>query len=387
MKPLSSAIAGMARSGIREIMDLAATRPNVIHLEVGEPNFPTPPHVLDAAARAVRDGYTKYTANRGLPEVRQAMATKIADRNGFSVDSIDQIVVTTGAVNAIIQALMVVSDPGDPVLLPDPAWPNYLMMATILGSPVVRYPLMRDHGFEPDFDALEAICASTPSAKAILMNTPGNPTGAVMSRSVVERMVELAARHDLYVISDECYDDIVFDGEHVSPAAIDTDGRVISTFSVSKSYAMTGWRIGYAVASPEVAAMISKVQEAVTACATAVAQKAAQAALEGDQSCVAEMRDAYRQRRDRVVPILEAAGLLVSPPHGAFYVIADTSGTGMNGYDLARRLILEHDVAVAPGETFGPGGVGMVRLSLATAMDDLVDGVSRLTAAVGSWSA
>jgi aspartate aminotransferase len=387
MKPISSAIAGMARSGIREIMDLAATRPNVIHLEVGEPNFPTPPHILDAAARAARDGYTKYTANRGLPEVRQAMATKIADRNGFSVDSIDQIVVTTGAVNAIIQALMVVSDPGDPVLLPDPAWPNYLMMATILGSPVVRYPLMRDRGFEPDFDALEAICASTPSAKAILMNTPGNPTGAVMSRSVVERMVELAARHDLYIISDECYDDIVFDGEHVSPAAIDTDGRVISTFSVSKSYAMTGWRIGYAVASPEVAAMISKVQEAVTACATAVAQKAAQAALEGDQSCVGEMRDAYRQRRDRVVPILEAAGLLVSPPHGAFYVIADTSGTAMNGYDLARRLILEHDVAVAPGETFGPGGVGMVRLSLATAMDDLVEGVGRLTAAVGSWSA
>jgi len=387
MKPISSAIAGMARSGIREIMDLAATRPNVIHLEVGEPNFPTPPHILDAAARAARDGYTKYTANRGLPEVRQAMATKIADRNGFSVDSIDQIVVTTGAVNAIIQALMVVSDPGDPVLLPDPAWPNYLMMTTILGSPVVRYPLMRDQGFEPDFDALEAICASTPSAKAILMNTPGNPTGAVMSRSVVERMVELAARHDLYVISDECYDDIVFDGEHVSPAAIDTDGRVISTFSVSKSYAMTGWRIGYAVASPEVAAMISKVQEAVTSCATAVAQKAAQAALDGDQSCVAEMRDAYRQRRDRVVPILEAAGLLVSPPHGAFYVIADTSGPGMNGYDLARRLILEHDVAVAPGETFGPGGVGTVRLSLATAMDDLVEGVSRLTAAVGSWSA
>lgn len=387
MKPISSAIAGMKRSGIREIMDLAATRPNVIHLEVGEPNFPTPPHILDAAARAARDGYTKYTANRGLPEVRQAMATKIADRNGFSVDSIDQIVVTTGAVNAIIQALMVVSDPGDPVLLPDPAWPNYLMMTTILGSPVVRYPLMRDQGFEPDFDALEAICASTPSAKAILMNTPGNPTGAVMSRSVVERMVELAARHDLYVISDECYDDIVFDGEHVSPAAIDTDGRVISTFSVSKSYAMTGWRIGYAVASPEVAAMISKVQEAVTSCATAVAQKAAQAALEGDQSCVAEMRDAYRQRRDRVVPILEAAGLLVSPPQGAFYVIADTSGTGMNGYDLARRLILERDVAVAPGETFGPGGVGTVRLSLATAMDDLVEGVGRLTAAVGSWSA
>lgn len=386
MKPIAPAIAGMKRSGIREIMDLAATRPDVIHLEVGEPNFPTPDHVLAAAAQAAQDGYTKYTANRGIREVREAMAAKLAARNGIEIDDIDQIIVTTGAVNAIIQALMVVSEPGDPVLLPDPAWPNYLMMTTILGCPVVRYPLRRDHGYEPDFDALEAACAANPRAKAILMNSPGNPTGAVLSRQVVERMLDIAARHDLYLISDECYDDIVFEGEHVSPASIDTDGRVISTFSVSKSYAMTGWRIGYAVASPEVAPMISKVQEAVTSCATAVSQKAAQAALEGDQSCVAEMRDAYRQRRDRVVELLDAAGMLLSPPHGAFYVMADTSATGLDGYDLARRLILEHDVAVAPGETFGPGGSGTIRISLATALDDLVEGVGRLTAAVRSWS-
>lgn len=207
-----------------------------------------------------------------------------------------------------------------------------------------------------------------------------------MSRDVVERMLDVAARHDLYLISDECYDDIVFEGTHVSPASIDTDGRVISTFSVSKSYAMTGWRIGYAVASADVAPMISKVQEAVTSCATAVAQKAAQAALEGDQSCVAEMRDAYRERRDRAVELLEDAGMLLSPPHGAFYVMADTSATGLDGYDLARRLILEHDVAVAPGETFGPGGTGTIRVSLATALDDLVEGVGRLTAAVRDWS-
>lgn len=386
MKPIASAIAGMKRSGIREIMDLAATRSDVIHLEVGEPNFPTPAHVLAAAARAAEDGYTKYTANRGIREVREAMAAKLASRNGIEIEDIDQIIVTTGAVNAIIQALMVVSEPGDPVLLPDPAWPNYLMMTTILGCPVVRYPLRRDHDYEPDFDALEAACVANPRAKAILMNSPGNPTGAVLSRSVVERMLDVASRHDLYLISDECYDDIVFEGEHVSPASIDTEGRVISTFSVSKSYAMTGWRIGYAVASTDVAPMIAKVQEAVTSCATAVSQKAAQAALDGDQSCVAEMRDAYRRRRDRVVEILDGAGMLLSPPHGAFYVMADTSATGLDGYDLARRLILEHGVAVAPGETFGPGGAGTIRISLATALDDLEKGVVTLTTAVRSWS-
>ncbi len=386
MKPIAAAIAGMKRSGIREIMDLAAIRPNVIHLEVGEPNFPTPDHVIEAAAQAAREGYTKYTANRGIAEVREAMATKLAARNGIEVADIDQIIVTTGAVNAIIQALMVVSEPGDPVLLPDPAWPNYLMMTTILGCPVVRYPLQRDSGYEPDFDALEAACVANPRAKVILMNTPGNPTGSVLSRAVVERMLDIAARHDLYLISDECYDDIVFEGEHISPASIDTDGRVISIFSVSKSYAMTGWRIGYAVASSEVAPMISKVQEAVTSCASAVSQKAAQAALEGDQSCVTEMRNAYRERRDRAVELLSEAGMLLSPPEGAFYVMADTSATELSGYDLARRLILEHDVAVAPGETFGPGGGGTIRISLATALDDLVEGVGRITAAVSNWS-
>lgn len=385
MKPLAASIVAMPRSGIREIMDLAWTRPGVLRLEVGEPNFPTPDHIVTAAAQAAADGYTKYTPNRGIVEVRQAMAAKISARNGFEV-GIDQIVVTTGAVNGLVQAFMVVAEPGDVVLIPDPAWPNYEMMASITNSVATTYPLDRHRGYEPDLDALDAIAAATPRAKAILVNSPGNPTGAVLSRSTISGIVEIASRHDLYLISDECYEDIVFDGEHVSPASIDTEGRVITVFTVSKSYAMTGWRIGYAVGSSEVTATISKVQEAVTACATGVAQKAAQAALEGDQSCVAEMRNAYRDRRDRVVEILDGAGLLVNRPGGAFYVMADTSATGMNGYDLCKRLILDYGVAVAPGEAFGPGGRGTIRISLATAMEDLVEGVERFTTAVQYWS-
>lgn len=384
MKPLAAAIAAMPRSGIREIMDLAWATPGVLRLEAGEPNFPTPDHVVAAAARAAAEGYTKYTPNRGIVEVREAMAAKIAARNGFAVD-IDQIVVTTGAVNGLLQALLVVADPGDTVIIPDPGWPNYEMMTSITGTTMVGYPLRRERGYEPDLDALDAACAA-PRAKAILLNSPGNPTGAVLRRETIEAVVEMAARHDLYLISDECYEDIVFEGEHVSPASIDNDGRVITIFSVSKSYAMTGWRIGYAVASPEVAATISKVQEAVTACASAVAQKAAQAALEGDQSCVAEMRNAYRDRRDRVVDILGDAGLLASRPGGAFYVMADTSSTGIGGYEFAKKLIVEHGVAVAPGEAFGPGGRGTIRISLATAMEDLVEGVERFAAAAQAWS-
>ncbi len=385
MKPIAHTIAGMKRSGIREIMDLAAATPGVLHLEVGQPDFDTPEHIVGAAAWAAANGYTRYTPNKGLVEVREAMARKITERNGFAVD-VDQVVVTTGAVNAIMQALMVVCDPGDVILLPDPAWPNYSMMAAVIDAPVVRYPLVPSAGFTPDLDALEQVCRENPAAKAIVVNTPGNPTGAVWDRTVLESLMEIAGRHDLFVVSDECYEDIVFDGVHTSLGALDDEGRVMSTFSVSKSYAMTGWRIGYAAASPGLAAMISKLQEAVTSCATAVAQKAAEAAISGDQACVAEMRDAYRTRRDRAVDLLEGAGLLLSRPRGAFYIMADTSATGMDGYDLCKRLITEHGVAAAPGETFGPSGSGMVRISLATALPDLEEGIARLARAVHSWS-
>jgi aspartate aminotransferase len=385
MKPIARTIAGMKRSGIREIMDLAWASPGVLHLEVGQPDFETPAHIVEAAVWAAANGYTRYTPNRGLVEVREAMVRKIGERNGFTVD-VDQVVITTGAVNAIMQALMVVCDPGDAILLPDPAWPNYAMMATVIDAPVARYPLVPAEGFTPDLDALERVCRDTPNAKVIVVNTPGNPTGGVYDRAVLEAMLEIAARHDLFVVSDECYEDIVFDGRHTSLGALDTDGRVMSTFSVSKSYAMTGWRIGYAAASPNLAAMISKLQEAVTACATAVAQKAAEAAITGDQTCVAEMRDAYRIRRDRAVELLDAAGMLLSRPKGAFYIMADTSPTGMDGYDLCRRLITEHGVAVAPGETFGPAGAGMVRISLATSLPSLEEGIGRLAAAVHAWS-
>jgi aspartate/methionine/tyrosine aminotransferase len=382
VKPLSSAITSIPRSGIRELMDLAWRTPGVIHLEVGEPNFATPDHILEAAARAGAEGYTKYTPNAGIPEVREAFAAKVTARNGFG-SAPENVVVTVGAINALYLSMMVLCDPGDTVLIPDPGWPNYEIMARAIGARPVHYPLVPEAGFVPEFEALEA-AAGTPGAKAMIMNSPGNPTGAVLDRATQVQMLEIAQRHDLWLISDECYEDIVFEGPHVSPAAIVSPERVISVFSVSKSYAMTGWRVGYASVPLEVAAMMSKLAEVITACVSGVAQKAAQAAVEGDQACVAEMRDAYQKRRDLVSDRLEAAGMLVARPRGAFYVMADVSAAAEDGYDLCRRLVTEHGVATAPGETFGPRGAGMIRLSLAASDEDVRTGVDRVVGAMAA---
>jgi aspartate/methionine/tyrosine aminotransferase len=384
MKPSAQRIVDMRRSGIREVMDLAAGLPDVLHLEVGEPNFATPDHVLEAAARAAADGFTKYTANRGLASLRETICGKLERVNGIRATP-DQIVVTTGGVTALMETLIALTDPGDGVLIPDPGWPNYEMMAAVVGADVRRYPLDPAKAYEPDLDRLDEL-ASDPRAKVLIINSPANPTGSVWSPETMARVVALAARHDLWVISDEVYEEIVFEGRHVSPSTIDDGGRVISVFSVSKTYAMTGWRIGYLVASEPMAALVAKVQEPVISCPTAVAQKAAEAAIGGPQECVALMRTAYRERRDLAVDALRRDGCLASEPHGAFYILADVSSATRDTYALARRLVAEQGVAVAPGETFGPAGAGLVRLSLATDPVVLAEGIRRLTAAIAHWT-
>ena len=247
--------------------------------------------------------------------------------------------------------------PGDRILIPDPGWPNYQMMADVLSAQAVLYPLLPDEGYLPDLDRLDEL-ARTSGATVLMINSPGNPTGAVFPRDVMERLVDLAARHDMYLLSDECYEQVVFEGEHVSPASLGAPDHVLSVFSMSKSYAMTGWRMGYVTGPSDVVDLVAKVQEPMISCATAIAQKAGQAALDGDQDCVREMTRSYRDRRDMVVEILREGGLLVSVPHGAFYIMADVSAAAQDSYAFARRLITEAGVAVAPGETFGPSGAG-----------------------------
>lgn len=379
----ASGITAMRRSGIREIMDLAAGREGILHLEVGEPDFATPEHIVRAGAEAAAQGWTKYTANKGLPDLREALAAKLATRNGIHVGP-DQLVVTVGAVNALMESLMAIVDPGDAILLPDPGWPNYEMMAAALHARVVRYPLLPGNGFLPDVEVLEHLARTTDRARVLITNSPGNPTGAVFDAPTVERLVAIARDADLWLLSDECYEDIVFDDAvHVSPAVYDDEGRVLSVFSFSKSYAMTGWRVGYVALTSELADLVAKAQEAVTSCASSVSQKAALAAVTGDRAPVEQMRAAYQARRDVAADLLGSADLLVARPIGAFYAMADVSGTGLDSYAFARQLLLEEGVAVAPGETFGPGGASMVRLSLSTAAADVEEGVRRLVREVG----
>ena len=376
-------IRDMKRSGIREIMDLAAQRSDVLHLEVGQPDFATPTHIVEAACAAATQGYTTYTANKGLLEVRESITAKLKRDNGIDVAA-DDVVISCGAVNALFESLVAVVSPGDAILLPDPGWPNYEMMADTLSARVSRYPLLPDAGYIPDLERLDALAAE-PGAKVLIINSPGNPTGAVFPRWVIEELVEIARRHDLYLISDECYEQIVFEGEHVSPGSLDHDGRVLSVFSMSKSYAMTGWRMGYVAGDSSLIDLVAKVQEPVVSCATSVTQKAGQAALEGDQSCVREMTASYRARRDVVVDLLRSGGLLINEPKGAFYILADISSASSDSYAFARRLVAEKGVAVAPGLTFGPAGAGVVRLSLATDLDQLRTGTQRLVEAVSQW--
>jgi aspartate aminotransferase/aminotransferase len=382
----SSAAAAIKRSGVREIMDLAARRSDAIHLEVGEPEFATPEFIVAAAHDAARSGFTRYTSSKGLLDVRATMARKLSRRNHIDVTP-EQIVVTCGAVNGLMAAFAALLDPGDAALIPDPAWPSYEVMVLGRHARPLRYSLRPDSGFEPDLDQVEQLVATSSSVKAIVVNTPSNPTGAVMSQSSLARIMEIAREYDLWVISDDVYEEMVFDGPPAPVAgSLDRDGRVISVFSVSKSYAMTGWRIGYVAARLDIADLVARLQESITTCAPSVSQKAAQAALEGDQGCIETMRRAYADRRDLAVDVLGRAGLLVARPAGAFYVMARVSATGMSGTDFARRLLVEHGVAVAPGETFGPGGRGMVRISLAAGRAPLLDGLTRLVRAVGAWT-
>lgn len=373
-------MAGTPRSGIREMMDAAAALDEVLHLELGEPDFPTPPHIVEAVARAQRDGLVKYTLSRGTPELRALLTDKVRARNALDVPA-EQIVVTAGGTAAVYAALASLVAAGDGVLVPDPGWPGIELDATLLRARPLRYRLLPEEGYRPDLDQLESLA---PEARVLFLNTPSNPTGAVHERATLERMLEIAERHDLVVLADEVYEDITFDVEPVSIGSLGYEGRVVTVFSFSKGYAMTGWRVGYAVAPEEVVEAMVQVAETIVACPSWTGQTAAVAALTGPREPVAEMRDEYRRRRDVAVAALRAHGLLISEPRGTFYAMADLSVLGASSYEIARRLLVEERVAVAPGETFGPSGAGTVRLSLASPPGVVAEAIDRIARVVVS---
>jgi aspartate aminotransferase/aminotransferase len=371
----------MPRSAIREIMALAAVRPNVIHLEVGEPDFSTPLPIIDAAFAAARSGFTKYSPNAGFPSLRERVAKRVSAAWNTSVAS-DRIVITTGAIGALFSAIMAVTDAGDEVLIPDPGWPNYEAIVHLAGAVPVRFPLPAQRGFVPDPSEISRLVG--PRTKAIVINTPGNPTGAVFSQELMADICAISQRTGIYVVSDEVYEDIVFEGRHVSAGALGPADRTFVVSGFSKTYAMTGWRLGWLVCPQDLAPVAASLQEPVTSCASTIAQKAAEAALDGDQGIVRTFRDSYRRRRDIVADVFGNTQLLPLLPEGAFYALIDIGSTGRRSLDFARDLLSRCDTAVVPGITFGPSCDRYVRVAFTIGDDDLRKGLERLRSHIES---
>ena len=377
MKPFAKIPVQIPRSGIREIMDLAwsveKTGP-VIHLEVGQPDFSTPRHIVEATCRYVNAGHTKYVPNAGVDELRLAAAKYFYRRSGVATDP-QQIVVTPGAVMSIATAFLSILEPGDEVLLPDPGWPNYHMAASLVHSKPVFYDLPAQNDFLPDIDQLETLV--TDRTKLILLCTPSNPTGQVYSAPLMKRLIEFAQRHDLWIISDEIYADIVF-GDEFSSALCFDDERTLIVSGMSKSYAMTGYRVGFTRGPLAYAELASKLQEPYVSCGTGFSQLASAEALDGPQDCVVEMKNAYANRLQIALDVLRKYDLYKYSPGGAIYLLIDISESGLGSHQFAIKLLEEKRVAVAPGNTFGKMCADHVRVSIASSDDNIRNGITSI---------
>lgn len=371
----STSAAAVPLSGIRSITNRALALGDAIRLEIGEPNFPTPPHIVEAAHRAARDGFTRYTETQGIPALRETWCHRLNRINGCAATP-DRLLVTAGAISGLYATFAAMLAPGDEILLPDPGWPNWAMMAALLGARVVRYRCRAGDGWQPDLGHLADMVS--PRTRAILVNSPGNPTGAVFDSATLASIAAIAARHDLWLISDECYDGIVFDGDHVGVAAVADPERTVTIVSCSKTYAMTGWRVGCVAAPAGLIGALTRVQQATLASVCAVAQKAAEAALAGPQHSAVAMRDAYRERRDQAVAVLARLGRPIFAPRGAFYAMIDLGDCVADTTGFALSLLEQERVAVAPGTAFGSAAASAVRVALCVDEASLEEGLRRL---------
>jgi aspartate/methionine/tyrosine aminotransferase len=378
---LSKRSAGIALSGIRVIFEKAEKMAGIIRLELGEPDFQTPTHIKSAAERALNDGFTHYTSSQGLLELRTDLARKLEKENGITASPDGEIIVTAGACCAINLSFLALANPGDEVLIPDPAWPHYEPCARMADAVVVRYPTREEDDFVPDPDVIRQLI--TPRTKILLLNSPNNPTGSVTKASVMKELADLAEQHNLVVISDEVYEKFIYEGErHQSFASISgMQDRTVTINAFSKTYAMTGWRLGYAVAPPNLISDMAKLNLYANTCANSIAQVAGIAALRGPQDCVSEMAAEYDRRRRFVLGRLrEIPGISCGQPKGAFYVLPNVSKLGMHSFDFCMHLLERGKVSTVPGSAFGEQGEGHLRISYATSIENLKEGFDRLEA-------
>ncbi|ADV68708.1 pyridoxal phosphate-dependent aminotransferase [Deinococcus maricopensis] len=377
--PLSSKVRALKPSSTVAVtsraLELRRAGVDVISMSVGEPDFDTPAHIKAAAARALSEGKTKYTPVNGIGELREAIAAKFERENGLTFTP-DAVTVTSGGKQAIFNALFALLDAGDQVIIPAPYWVSYPEMVRFVGGEPVEVHTRAEDGFALDPDAVAA--AITPRTRVILLNSPGNPTGAVYPREVLQAVADLARAHDLVLLTDEMYEHLVYDAEHVSVGTLAPE-RTITINGASKAYAMTGWRIGYAAGPADVIRAMNAIQSQSTSNASSVAQWAALEALtnvDATAAFVSGALAAYRERRDRIVSGLNALGLRTPTPDGAFYVMADTTPIHADELEAARRILDDARVAVVPGTDFA--APGMVRLSYATSLPLIDEALKRI---------
>ncbi len=374
---VSKRVQAIPPSGIRRFFDIAATMENVVSLGIGEPDFVTPESILKAGIRSLEEGRTHYTSNSGILELRQALSVHLERLYGTRYDPETELLITVGVSEALYLALNAILDPGDEIIVPEPCFVSYTAEVVLAGGTPVTIATHVEHDFQVTGAAVaEAI---TDRSKAVLLSYPNNPTGAVMSRQRLMDIASVAEKYDLLVISDEIYDQLVYGGEHVCFASLPgMRERTITLGGLSKSYAMTGWRIGYAAAPLEILAAMRKIHQYTIMSAPTTGQIAAMVALNEGASHVAEMREEYNRRRRLIVDGLNELGLATFEPRGAFYAFPSVAATGLSDDAFADKLLQEERVAVVPGSAFGPSGTGFVRCSYATAYEKIEEALERL---------
>ncbi len=374
---ISKKVQSVPPSGIRRFFDIAATMKDVISLGIGEPDFVTPEPILKAGMASLQHGETHYTSNSGIFELRQSIAQNLKRLYGVDYDAESELLVTVGVSEALYLALTAILDPGDEVIVPQPCFVAYTAGVVFAGGVPVTIATKVENNFQ--VTAAEIERALTPRTKAILIGYPNNPTGAVVSRENLVQIGELAARHDLLVISDEIYDRLVYNGAHVCfPTLPGMRERTILLGGFSKAYAMTGWRIGYAAAPAELLAAMRKIHQYTIMSAPTTAQVASVEALAHGEQYVKDMVAEYDRRRRLLVNGLNTLGLDCFEPKGAFYAFPSVAKSGMDDNTFAEALLQEEQVAVVPGSAFGAGGDGFARLCYATAYEKIEEALNRM---------
>jgi aspartate/methionine/tyrosine aminotransferase len=362
---------------------LEAQGRDVVHLEIGEPDFDTPENIVEAGASALREGWTHYGPAAGIPELREAIASYINGSRGTAFDA-DQVIVMPGGKPVMFFVMLALLERGDEAIFPDPGFPIYQSMIDFSGATAVPIPLREENGFRLDVAELASLMSDR--TKLLIINSPANPTGGVLERADLEAIADLAVKHDVTVLSDEIYSELLYEGEHVSIATMPGMAeRTIILDGFSKTYAMTGWRLGYGLFPRELVEPVSKLMVNSVSCTSMAVQRAGLEALTGPQDKVVEFREAFRRRRDLIVDGLNAIeGITCLRPKGAFYAFPNITGTGRSSREFADLLLSEHGVAALAGTSFGAAGEGYLRLSYANSEENLEKALGRIADAVAA---